>query len=408
MKVLLSSIGSRGDVQPILALAVELQAHGHTSIVCAAPNFQTWMEGYGVGFFPIGPDLEKWTRSAAQAPMPVQKPTAAQRRELARYTVIGQFKALIEAAKGCDLIVVGGVLQTAGRSIAEALKIPYVYASYCPATLPSAEHPPAKMGEVFPQSLPPTENRALWTKEVRTFNQLFRDTINEQRAELGLAPISNVLRHISTDQPMLAADPMLAPAGAPMKMRIRQTGAWFLPNPTPLSAELEAFLADGEPPIYFGFGSMRAAEQTSRVMIEAARAVGRRAILLQGWGNLNVIDDGADCISIGDVDHEKLLPRVAVVVHHGGAGTTTAAARAGKSQVIVPHVYDQYYWAHRVTTLGVGVSRSSAGALMVDALVEALWACLTPEMSERAQQLASRIEPCGVQIAAKYLMEMMG
>lgn len=408
MKILLSSIGSRGDVQPILALALELQARGQQVIVCAAPNFQQWVEGYGVGFIPVGPDLEKWTRSNATAPTPQTKPSPAQLQELARYSVIGQFKTLIEAAQGCDLILVGGMLQSAARSVAEAQKIPYVYTAYCPATLPSPEHPPAKMGAAYSQTLSPQENRALWAQETRTFNRMFRDVINEQRAALGLAPVKSVPRHISTNRPLLAADPVLAPAGTSTQLRIRQTGAWFLPSPMPLPSPLEAFLADGEPPIYFGFGSMRAAADTSRVLIEAARALGQRAIVSQGWGNLDVIDGGTDCLSIGDVDHEKLLPRVAAVVHHGGAGTTTAAARAGKPQVIVPHVYDQYYWAHRVQMLGVGVARLTAAAMNVDALAEALRACLQPETRERARSLANRIELHGARSAADFLMTTFG
>ena len=121
-----------------------------------------------------------------------------------------------------------------------------------------------------------------------------------------------------------------------------------------------------------------------------------------------MIDSGTDCISIGDVDHAKLLPHVAAVVHHGGAGTTTAAARSGKPQVIVPHVYDQYYWGHRVQALGVGVSNLTAADMTVDALAEALQACLKPEMTAQAESLAARIVPDGARIAAAQLIEAFG
>jgi vancomycin aglycone glucosyltransferase len=94
---------------------------------------------------------------------------------------------------------------------------------------------------------------------------------------------------------------------------------------------IKNFLAGGAPPIYLGFGSMRASEQTARVLIEAARAMGLRSILSQGWANLTVGNLGDDCLSIDDVNHEKLFPRMAAIVHHGGAGTTTAAARAGRA-----------------------------------------------------------------------------
>src|ERR1051326_3389465 len=132
MKVLLTSVGSRGDVQPILALALELRARGHHALVCAAPNFHTWVESFGISFLPLGPDLEKWTQERPEGPKTQKKPSRAHLRTLAGHAVAEQFRVLAEVARERDLIVVGGMLQTAGRSIAEVLKIPYVYAAYCP------------------------------------------------------------------------------------------------------------------------------------------------------------------------------------------------------------------------------------------------------------------------------------
>jgi vancomycin aglycone glucosyltransferase len=175
-----------------------------------------------------------------------------------------------------------------------------------------------------------------------------------------------------------------------------------------LGGHVEQFLANGEPPIYFGFGSMRAAEPTSRVLIQAARALGRRSIISQGWGNLAPIDAGTDCLSVGEVAHEKLFARAASVVHHGGPGTTTAAARAGKAQVIVPQLYDQYYWAHRVQQLGVGVAFPTLEHLTVDALVSALDESLERGITARAQALASSIELRGTAIAAERLVKEFG
>jgi vancomycin aglycone glucosyltransferase len=118
---------------------------------------------------------------------------------------------------------------------------------------------------------------------------------------------------------------------------VQQTGAWILADRRPLSAELEAFLSAGEPPIYFGFGSTKTAQETSNTVIAAARAIGRRAIVLSGWAGLSLVDNQRDCLSVDEVNLQALFPRVAAVVHHGGAGTTTTAAKAGVPQVIVPH-----------------------------------------------------------------------
>lgn len=406
MKLLLSSIGSRGDVQPLLALALELRARGHTPVLCVAPNFQPWIASFGIDVVPIGPDLEALT-STTPAPRGAAKPSPEQLQQIAHHTVAEQFRVMPEAAHGCDLILVGGMLQTAGRSIAELVGIPYVYAAYCPATLPSPDYPPATMGARHSQSLPAEENRRLWLADAQLFDAAFGAALNEQRAALGLSPVAQVARHITTEHPWLAADPVLAPAGTPIEMRIWQTGAWVLTDPTPLTEELERFLAAGDPPLYFGFGSMRAAAQTSQLLIKTARALGRRAILLRGWGNLDAVDVGNDIIAIGDVNHERLLPRVAAVVHHGGAGTTTAAARAGRPQVIVPHMYDQFYWAQRVAALGIGVASPVTAELTVDGLADALDACLQPELAARAETLAGRMERHGARIAAERLIRLL-
>jgi len=406
MKLLLSSIGSRGDVQPLLALALELRALGHTPVVCVAPNFQPWIESFGIDFVPIGPDLEAWSRAAAARPIG-SPPSPEQRQQIARHSVAEQFRVMPDAARGCDAILVGGMLQIAGRSIAEALGIPYVCAAYCPAALPSPDHPPATMGARHQQSLGAEENRRLWLADAQSFDETFGAALNEQRAALGLTSVAHVARHITTDRPWLAADPVLAPAGSPIEMAIWQTGAWLLANPTPLPEEIERWLAADDPPLYFGFGSMRAAAETSQMLIGTARALGRRAILLRGWGNLDAVDDGDDVIAIGEVSHEQLLPRVAAVVHHGGAGTTTAAARAGRPQVIVPYLYDQYYWAHRVETLGVGVEGPVMAELTVDGLADSLRACLVSDLAERAEALAGRMEVHGARIAAERLIGLL-
>jgi vancomycin aglycone glucosyltransferase len=403
MKVLISSIGTRGEVQPILALALELRALGHEAALCVAPNFKPWVESFGISCIPVGPDVQKFVAQSVDAKH--KKPTRAHWREIVRHTVREQFQVVGDAARSCDVIVVAGGLQSAGRSIAEALDIPYVYAAYCAVTLPSPAHPPPM---IRPQWLPGFVNRVLWLRSERSWNDLFRETVNEQRAELGLAAVDSVPRQIFTQRPWLAADAVLSPVGPSARLTIVQTGAWLLPSTVQLPDPLERFLASGEPPLYFGFGSQRATPQMSCVVVEAARALGRRAVISQGWGSLDVLDDGEDCIAIGDVDHAKLFPRVAAIVHHGGAGTTTAAASAGAPQLVVPHLYDQHYFASRVRRLGIGVAGPIAARLARGSLTAALRECLQRDVAERAQALAQRIERHGARLAAQRLAKEFG
>jgi vancomycin aglycone glucosyltransferase len=255
--------------------------------------------------------------------------------------------------------------------------------------------------------LPRIVNGFLWFLNDMGWRSLFRGPINQQRAAFGLAPIDNLTRYVFTDRPWLAADPVLAPAASTGRKKVLQTGAFFLHDSSPLPDALERFLHEGAPPVLFGFGSRTSPGLSAETLLRTARKIGRRAILSQGWSSLEFGDAGPDYISIGDVDYEKLLPRVAAVVHHGGSGTTTAAARAGKPQVIVPHVYDQFYWANRVKRLGIGESIQKISQFADNQLAEAIRRCLTSDTESRAQALSTRIDQRGVAIAADNLTSLL-
>jgi vancomycin aglycone glucosyltransferase len=183
-----------------------------------------------------------------------------------------------------------------------------------------------------------------------------------------------------------------------------QTGAWILPDERPLPAELEAFLHAGPPPVYVGFGSVRAPEDIARVAIEAIRAQGRRALVAYGWAGLAPIDDRDDCFAVGEVNQQALFGRVAAVVHHGGAGTTATAARAGAPQVVVPPWADQPYWASRVADLGIGVAYD-VRAPTTGSLSAALRTALTPGTRARAAAVAGAIRTDGATMAATLLVD---
>jgi vancomycin aglycone glucosyltransferase len=400
MRVLLSTIGSRGDVQPVVALAVQLRELGHEAPVCAPPDFREWVEGLGIPFVPIGPEL----RGTAKASPPVAqaRPTPEQMRQIAEATVATQFAVIPAAAEGCDLLAGAGALQIALRTVAEQRGIPCVYASYCPVTLPSTHHaPPAWQGDAPTDGA--ADNDRLWAEDARRWNDSWGAALNAHRAAAGLAPVADVRSHIFTDTPWLAADPTLAPWPEPSDPAVVQTGAWILPDERPLSPEMETFLKAGEAPVYFGFGSIRAPQDLARNMIQAARALGRRAIVSRGWADLSVVDDGPDCLAIGEVNQQALFTRVAAVVHHGGAGTTTAAARAGAPQVVIPQQYDQHYWARRVHHLGIGAAHAP-GTPTADSLADALEQALEPGVADRARTIATVVRGDGAHVAAERLI----
>jgi vancomycin aglycone glucosyltransferase len=404
MRVMLSTIGSRGDVQPLVALASHVKALGHRVRVSVPPDFREWIEGLGISVIPLGPEVRRF---AASRPAATQL-TPEQRQQMAHATVATQFETLTAAAQGCDIIVAATALQIAARSVAEKMGIPYVFAAYSPTVLPSPHHPPPPLPPLLGESPPSTiDNRELWARDAARFNGLFGAALNAHRASSGLAPVSDVRSYMFTDRPWLAADPTLGPWPDPADEGVVQTGAWILPDERPLSREVGAFLESGEPPIYFGFGSTRAPQNAGQVMLEAARALGRRAIVSRGWFDFSLVDNEADCLSIGEVNVHALFPRVAAVVHHGGAGTTTAAALAGAPQVVVPDRYDQHYWAQRVDSLGIGTAHTST-APTTDSLISALERTLRPDLAARARSVAIAVRRDGTQVAAERLFALTG
>jgi vancomycin aglycone glucosyltransferase len=320
-------------------------------------------------------------------------------RQLLTDTIAGQFATLGKAGEGCDAVVATTALQYAAHSIAEQRGIPYFFAAYSPIVLPSPHHAPPPLGQPHMDGV---ENCTLWDQQARRWNELFGVALNEQRMAAGLRPISDVRSYMFTDRPLLAADPTLAPWPQSSELQVIQTGAWMIRDERPLPVELQSFLDAGEPPIYFGFGSMHAPRETSRAMIDAARALGRRAIVLTGWADLELVDDEPDCLSVAEVNLQGLFPRLAAIVHHGGAGTTTAAARAGVPQVIVAQMYDQHYFADRIERLGAGVAHAPT-APTTDSLVAALNRALQPELAVRAKSLATAVRTDGAATAAEYV-----
>ncbi|GLU48785.1 glycosyltransferase [Nocardiopsis ansamitocini] len=396
MRVLLSTMGSRGDVEPMAALAVRLREFGAEVRMCAPPDCAERMAEIGVPLVPVGRPVRPLMHESA--------PSAAELPRRAAELITAQFDAVAVAARGCDVLVATGMMPVAARSVAEKLGIRYVYASYCPITLPSPHHPPAPFpGRPFPPGV--TDNRALWDLDTQSMNALFG--LAPHRASIGLPPVDNARDHVFTDRPWLAADAVLGPWQEPADLDVVQTGAWTLPDERPLPAGVEAFLAAGTPPVYVGFGSVRAPEGVARVAIEAIRALGRRVLVAHGWAELALIDDRDDCFTVGEVNQQALFGRVAAVVHHGGAGTTTTAARAGAPQVVVPQAVDQPYWAGRVAALGIGAAHDGPTPT-VESLSAALATTLTPATRARATAVAGTIRTDGAAVAATLLFDAAG
>lgn len=401
MRVVLSTYGSRGDVEPLAALAVRLRELGAEVRMCAPPDFAERLAALDVPLVPVGRSARALTTAA---PSPSSLPDRA--AEL----IAGQLDPVAAAAEGCDAMVATGPMPAAAGalSVAEKLGIRSVSVTFQQCTLPSPHHPPlAYPGRPFPPEV--TGNRALWDLDARNINALFGAALNTNRASIGLPPVRDVRDHVIGERPWLATDPALDPWRRPADLGVVQTGAWIVPDQRPLPAELEAFLDAGAPPVYVGFGSMpmHASPDVARVALAAVRAQGRRALVGRGWADLALIGDREDCFAVGEVNQQALFGRVAAVVHHGGAGTTTTAARAGAPQVVVPQAADQPYWAGRVAELGIGAAHGGP-VPTAESLAAALRAALAPEIRARATAVAGTIRTDGATVAAKLLLDGAG
>jgi vancomycin aglycone glucosyltransferase len=399
MRVLLSTYGSRGDTEPMAALAAALQSLGVEAVVHAPADqeFVDLMARAGVALEPAFMPVREWIESARRAPADI--PTYGAR-------MIGrQYDSISAAAAGCDAIVATGLMPSVGAAqcVAEKQGLHYEHVTFCPLYLPSHhQRPYAYPG--FPMPADVTDNRTLWALNAEHMNVLFGGTINTQRAAVGLPVLDNVRDHVFTDRPLLASDPVLWPWQPTDLCHPVQTGAWILPDERPLPDDLEAFLKAGAPPIYVGFGSIAVQKNIGEAAIRAVRAQGRRAVLARGWAEMALVDEQDDCFLVGEVNQQALFRRCAAVVHHGGAGTTTTTARAGASQVIVPQVADQPYWAERVAALGIGVAHDGP-APTFESLSAALEIALKTETRARATEAASTMRGDGAMAAVKLLID---
>jgi UDP:flavonoid glycosyltransferase YjiC (YdhE family) len=399
LKVLLAPHGTRGDVQPAIALAVALRARGHEVSFVAPSNSVASVRRHGFEAESNGVDLETLMRAPGADVHSV--------RWLTRQLIDGFapiFDALAAASASCDLIVGAGA-QIPAASVAEWRDVPYVTAVFCPVAVPSSAIPPPA---IRTQALPRWLNRLLWQVGGPAGDLVLRAAINRGRSRLGLRAIHDPLTQLMKGPIIVAADPDLAPLPDDAPERAMATDAWILDEHVDLDPRVDAFLALSPPPVYVGFGSMVAsrAPDLAELTLAAVRSLGRGAIVAGGWAALDHRIAGADdVLAVDSVPHHLVLPRVAAAIHHGGAGTTTAVARAGVPQVILPHLLDQYYWGHRIEVLGLGPSPMPVELVTADILAARLDVALNDtRMRERAAALGPAIAARnGVAAAVDYL-----
>lgn len=394
-EIRLVAMGTRGDVQPYIALALGLQRAGHNVVVGTTEDFRDFVEGYGLKCITTHSDMKRVAQQGARGRVTINGKTY-------RNAKWAFFQMLLDAtlalSEGADILVYSSAMILTAPHVAEKLKIPAFPAMLQPYMTPTGDFPPVGVPQL---PLGAWYNRLAY-KGFEQFVWLFlKGSINKWRQEtLGLplyAAASPFEPLRQGDVPTLYGfSPSLLPKPKEWGDHIHVTGYWFLPpetNWTPPTS-LTDFIAAGSPPVYIGFGSMASNDpQKTAGMIQAAvNAAGVRAVVATGWDDMRSGNNDPTLYVLESVPHEWLFPQMAAIVHHGGAGTTGASLKAGVPTIVVPHKSDQPFWGQRVAELGVGPQPIPRTHLTADKLAGALRQALDDtSMRRRAAALGEKI-----------------
>jgi sterol 3beta-glucosyltransferase len=404
--------GSRGDVQPYIALGTGLKALGHKVTVLSNENFEALVREAGLDFASTGPNVQEVLQSDEWR-------DKAENRNFLKILADGQkyMKDIAEAQArelpkllaGQDMVIGGLAALTGGLTIADMLKIPFIQAYVFPFTASREFSSPLVADLPLGQLL----NRPSFHLTHQMFWQIFKDNDNITRRVLGLGkgsfwgPFKSLAQR---DEPVLYGySKHVLPRPNDWTSKYHVTGYWYLDESSDWkpSSELLKFLEAGDPPVYIGFGSMASSqpERTSEILIEALALSGQRGILASGWGGLKASDLPETVHLISSIPHSWLFPRVATVVHHGGAGTTAAGLRAGIPSILIPHGGDQAFWGKRLADLGVAPRAIPKKRLNAKALSHAIRITIENRaMREQAKHLGQNImDEAGVSNASHII-----
>ncbi len=395
-KIVLMTLGTRGDVQPYLALGMGLRRAGFDVTLVTDSNFAADAQACGLDFSPVRADFRAIVESPDGRAALTGNPRAILR--LVRHTVLPMTHDLLEdfriAADSADAIIYHPKA-IAAPHLAEAKAIPTWAGFYLPMLTPTRAFP---IPILTSRSLGGLGNHLSY--RFLGISRLFLAGIVKRwrRESLGLKHL--MPRGFENSLPVLYGfSRHVIPPPADWGEQVNVTGYWFLDEPPGWqpSGNLASFLAAGPPPVYVGFGSMSSRDPaaTARKVFDAVRLSGCRAIVSEGWGGIATDNLPDDVLAVQDVPHSWLFGQMAAVVHHGGAGTTAAAIRAGKPSIVCPFVADQPYWGNQVHRLGIGPKPIRQRRLTADNLARAI------DQAVRNRQMQSRASELGVKVSAE-------
>jgi len=382
MRITLLTMGTRGDTQPFILLAVRLKKEGYDVTLGARPDFAELAKEYDIKFAPLGRPYKSFILDNAknfESGNFFKIVLQGLKQKKLMFENLGE--DAYRASIGSDAIIYK-YSWVAGYSISEKLGIP------CAAIMPFPYH---KTKE-FPcfvigkgKNKGRLLNALLWwiSEQIITwqYQRMFDNKLRQKTLKIEPLPfLGPYKRQLKEKLPIFYTfSPIIVPKPSDWPKNTYVTGTWLSPpslnwNP---SSDLLSFLENGTAPVYIGFGSMPSnAEKTLSIILKALELSNRRGIILSGWagiGNNNKLPETVFCIN--DIPHYWLFPKMAAIVHHGGAGTTTAGLLSGVPSIITPSTIDQYSWARQVYMLGVSPApipfKKLTGELLAEAIIEA-------------------------------------
>ncbi|MBI1280720.1 MAG: glycosyltransferase [Anaerolineaceae bacterium] len=414
MHITIFVYGSWGDIRPHVVLGMALQAAGHEVQVVASRGYEAWVRARHLGFYPLTTDVNTFAKEHAS----IMDANPLQQMQIARKLLNPIFTQM--ALEVLDATRESDVLMTVEFGVGLLFDILRVNKLKTILINPAPLNPTRE----FVTAASPAPD---WFPFKDWYNRLSYTLIRRITWMILAGPRNEVaVKHLGLPkskfkdfQAMLAVTPALTTVSrhvvqrpADWDERFQITGYLFDDDPqwTPAQALVD-FLAAGDAPVYIGFGSMPDSqpEATTRLLIDAVKQSGKRAVILTGWAGLGT-DDVPDSIHILKyAPHSWLFPQMAAVVHHGGSGTTASGLRAGVPTIIVPHNADQPYWGRMVKQLGVGTEPIPRKKLTADKLAAAIRAVTSdPIMREKAVELGKKVSAeDGIREAVKVIRTIL-
>lgn len=396
MKIIVPAIGSRGDVQPFIALCQGLQEAGHQVILATNPTLCPLVDKYGLQSAPIGLPVDMgaegakiWARAGRNWWLGFLRVM-----QLGFRLVQEAYPDLLELVKGVDLVITTDTF--AGPTEADQLGVPWISVTLQPGRVPIKDPKISPLGRVM----------------FALVNRLSMAPINRFRKKVRASPLRDLGSMLSSKMVLIPVSPHVSPPNPEWPEHVHMTGYWSARSPeswTP-PPDLEAFLEAGEQPVAVSLGAMSLSgeytRQAAMITLEALRMAGLRAVI-QGWDEaLAGVSLPPTIYHAGSLPHTWLFPRVRAVSHHGGFGTTASGLAAGIPAVVIPHIIDQTYWAQKVTELGVGPQYIHRADLNAERLAEAFRQAVgNDEIRQKAAALGRCIQsdPDGVRVAVEWI-----